>query len=118
MLELKEDEINIEDVINKNKQENILSFFYFTAKWCNPCKEIYPYIELLNEKFIENKKKMKIYKIDIDINDEFSRKCGIRSVPSFIIMDGLNIISSCSGSDFDKLSDMIIKTYNKYITIT
>lgn len=115
MLELDESIDNIEKIINDNKDDGILSFFYFTASWCGPCKKIYPYIDKLDIKLNENNKKIRVYKIDIDKNDQFCHKCGVRSVPTFAIMYGLNILSMFTGANFDKLSDMIVNIYNEHL---
>ena len=114
MIELLENKDNIVEIIDKNYKDKVLSFFYFTASWCGPCKKIAPTIEKLSKKLIENKKNVKIYKIDIDENEEFAVKCNIRSVPTFLIIDGPKLLSGTSGIEFKNISDMLIKVYNEY----
>ena len=114
MIELLEKKDNIVEIIDQNHKDKTLSFFYFTASWCGPCKKIAPTIEKLSNKLIENNKNVKIYKIDIDENEEFALKCNIRSVPTFLIIDGPKLLSGCSGIDFKNISEMLIKVYNEY----
>ena len=117
MIELNEENDKIIEIIDKNHKEKVLSFFYFTASWCGPCKKIAPTIEKLSQKLKENNKNVIIYKIDIDNNEEFAVKCNIRSVPTFLIIDGPKLLSGCSGIDFQTISNMLIEVYNKYNSI-
>jgi thioredoxin 1 len=39
----------------------------FTANWCGPCKRAYPVVEELAKEY---KDKVKVIKIDVDINKE------------------------------------------------
>ena len=52
--------------------------------------------------------------IDIDKNEEFCNKCNIRSVPTFFIMNGKDLLGSLSGADKTKLSEMIVNVFNEY----
>jgi len=53
---------------------------YFTAKWCGPCRGI-------DKVFLENEfKKLPMYICDVDENSYTSGFCGIRSIPSFMIL--------------------------------
>ena len=47
----------------------------FGAEWCGPCKVLDP---ILEEIAIENKDKVKIYKMNIDENPMTPQKYGIR----------------------------------------
>ena len=112
MREFKEND-NIGEVLLENMNKNVLSLLYFTAKWCGPCQKIYPLLNELSDKLSENEKyNIKFFKIDIDENEEFSEKCNIRSVPTFYIMNGKNLLSQCSGADIETISEMIINTFN------
>ena len=76
------DDMNIEDIL---KSTNKYILLYFTASWCGPCKSISP---IIYDKFskINN---LKIYKVDIDDNEELCAKYDIKSVPTFhLIYDG------------------------------
>ena len=33
---------NIIEILKEDKNKNMLSFLYFTAKWCGPCNRIFP----------------------------------------------------------------------------
>ena len=50
----------------------------FGAEWCGPCKVLDP---ILEEIAVENKDKVKIYKMNIDENPMTPQKYGIRVFP-------------------------------------
>ena len=59
----------------------------FYADWCGPCKMVAPILEELSDEY---KDKIKIYKINTEIEQELAGVFGIRSIPSllFIPLDG------------------------------
>ena len=114
MIEFTEDD-DIVKVLLENMEKSVLSLLYFTASWCGPCQKIKPFLDELSDKLKEKGEyNIEFYKIDIDKNEDFCNKCDIKSVPTFFIMNGKNLLSSLNGSDKDKLSEMIIETFNKY----
>lgn len=60
-----------------NNGEKIIVDFY--AQWCYPCKIMKPTFEKVAS---ENTSDVKMYTMDVDQNQEFSAKYGIRSVPT------------------------------------
>ena len=54
----------------------------FGAEWCGPCKVLDP---ILEEIAVENKHKVKIYKMNIDENPMTPQKYGIRGIPTIMI---------------------------------
>ena len=114
MIEFTEDD-DIVKVLLENMNQKVLSLLYFTAKWCGPCQTIAPLMEELSDKLKQKGDyNINFYKIDIDKNEEFCNKCEIRSVPTFYIMNGKDLLSSCNGADIDKIGTMIIETFNKF----
>lgn len=53
----------------------------FYADWCGPCKMLAPVLEQLSEEYGD---KLKIYKIDTEVEQELSAVFGIRSIPSML----------------------------------
>ena len=106
---------DITSVLLENMEKKVLSLLYFTASWCGPCQQIKPFLKELS-KSLKNSGEYNIefYMIDIDSNEEFCNKCNIRSVPTFFIMNGKDLLDSLSGSDKTKLSEMIINVFNEY----
>ena len=114
MIEFTEDD-DIAGELVKNSESNVLSLLYFTATWCGPCQKIFPLMESLWEK-LKNKEgyNLIMYKIDLDKNEEFCEKCKIRSVPTFYIMNGKELLSSTTGANIEKIGEMIVNTFNSY----
>ena len=83
---------------------------YFTATWCGPCKRIYPLIQQLSDGLDETI--IKIFKVDIDENDELSEKLKIKSVPTFFLYKEKEYIDQCGGSDISKVKELLKKVNN------
>jgi thioredoxin 1 len=113
MIEFTEDD-DIVKVLLENMENSVLSLLYFTASWCGPCQKIKPFLKDFSDKSNNAKYNIEFYMLDIDKNEEFCNKCKIKSVPTFFIMNGKELLSSQSGSDQDKLSEMIVETFNKF----
>ncbi len=75
----------------------------FWADWCMPCLVMAPVMEELSKKF---RGKIKFGKIDVDDNQELSRKFKIFSIPNFILFrDGKQVdqfIGSMPKEDFEE----------------
>ncbi|MAX81268.1 MAG: thioredoxin [Crocinitomicaceae bacterium] len=55
----------------------------FYADWCAPCKMVAPILEELSEEYGE---KVKIYKVNTEVEQELSAVFGIRSIPSLLFV--------------------------------
>lgn len=53
------------------------------ATWCGPCKMLSPIIDELAGEVTD----YKFYKLDVDENEELSRKYGIMSIPTLLIFE-------------------------------
>ena len=109
------EEDDIVKVLLENKEKKVLSLLYFTASWCGPCKAIAPFLKELSATLKEKGDyNIEFYKVDIDENEEFCDKCQIKSVPTFFIMDGKELLGSCNGANKEKISNLIVETFNKF----
>ena len=54
----------------------------FWAAWCGPCKMIAPILDDLAEQY---EGKVKIAKVDVDVNKDIPAKFGIRGIPTLIL---------------------------------
>jgi len=64
-------------------QDNVPAIIDFYADWCGPCKAVAP---ILEELAAEYKGKIKIYKVDTEVEQELSSVFGIRSIPSILFI--------------------------------
>lgn len=55
----------------------------FYADWCQPCKMVAPVLEELSNEYAE---KIKIYKVDTEVEQELSSVFGIKSIPSLLFI--------------------------------
>lgn len=78
VIEITED--NFETEVN---QSDKLVFADFYADWCGPCKMMMPIVEELSEE-VED---VKFVRINVDDNEEISRKFGVMSIPTFIVLE-------------------------------
>ena len=67
----------------------------FGADWCGPCKVLDP---ILEEIAVENKDRVKIYKMNIDENPMTPQKYGIRGIPTIMIFKNGELIDTKVGS--------------------
>ena len=67
----------------------------FGAEWCGPCKVLDP---ILEEIAVENKDKVKIYKMNIDENPMTPQKYGIRGIPTIMIFKNGELIDTKVGT--------------------
>ena len=66
-----------------NSQEPVLVDFW--AEWCGPCRAIAPVLEELS---VELAGKIKIVKLNTDLNPSTTVKYGVRSIPTMILFKG------------------------------
>ena len=67
----------------------------FGAEWCGPCKVLDP---ILEEIAVENKDKVKIYKMNIDENPMTPQKFGVRGIPTLMLFKDGNLVDTKVGS--------------------
>ena len=83
-----------EELIGKKQLNTLLpdiTIIWFTAEWCGPCKRID--IQMLETKFPVN-----WLKCDIDKNDYTAGYCGIKTIPSFMVIYKTKIVEIKSSS--------------------
>ncbi|XOV66747.1 MAG: thioredoxin [Fluviicola sp.] len=64
-------------------QDSVPAIIDFYADWCGPCKAVAPILEELSEEY---EGKVKIYKVDTEVEQELSAVFGIRSIPSLLFI--------------------------------
>ena len=71
---------------NDNFEKEVLNgkvLVDFNATWCGPCRMLSPIIDELAGEVTD----YKFYKLDVDENEELSRKYGIMSIPTLLIFE-------------------------------
>lgn len=67
----------------------------FWAIWCMPCKMIAPIVDEIANEF---EGKLKVGKVDIDNNQNFAMKFGIRSIPTLLIFKDGKVVEQIVGA--------------------
>jgi thioredoxin 1 len=67
----------------------------FTAVWCGPCKAIAPHLDSLAD---AQKEKIRIFKLDIDANQNTPNLFGVQSIPTLILFKGGKVADRRVGS--------------------
>lgn len=74
--------INEKDFASAIKEGIVVVDFF--ATWCGPCRMMSPILDDIAE---ELKDKVKIYKVDVDNDQNLARKFGVMSIPTIIIFE-------------------------------
>ncbi len=64
-------------------KDNVPAIIDFYADWCGPCKMVAPILEELSDQY---EGKLKIYKLDTEVERELAAVFGIRSIPSILFI--------------------------------
>ena len=62
----------------------------FWAAWCGPCRMVGPVIEQISEEYAG---KAIVGKVDVDANQEFAAKYGVRNIPTVLIFKNGEVVS-------------------------
>ncbi len=68
-----------DEVVLKSDKPVLIDFW---AAWCGPCRMLAPIVEDLSKEF---EGKVVVGKVDIDANQEFAAKYGVRNIPTVLI---------------------------------
>ncbi len=96
------DDISSDD-LPKLIEDHKVVFVDCHAVWCGPCKTLGPILEELDEKY--NDKGLKVVKLDVDHNRDFSMENQITGVPSVLVYsEGKRVVfDDGAGRKMDKL---------------
>lgn len=79
----KQEIFNYEESQEWNYKDSVPAIIDFYADWCGPCKAVAPILEELSNEYAG---KLKIYKVDTEVEQELSAVFGIRSIPSLLFI--------------------------------
>ena len=70
-----------DEVVLKSDKPVVVDFW---AAWCGPCRMVGPIIDQISEEYAG---KAIVGKVDVDANQEFAAKYGVRNIPTVLIFN-------------------------------
>ncbi len=80
-----------DEVVLKSEKPVLVDFW---AAWCGPCRMLAPTVEELSTDF---EGKAVVAKVDVDANQEFAAKYGVRNIPTILIFKGGEVVDKQVG---------------------
>ena len=76
-----------DEVVLKSDKPVVVDFW---AAWCGPCRMVGPIIE---EVSVEYDGKAVVGKVDVDTNQEYAAKYGVRNIPTVLVFKNGEIVT-------------------------
>ncbi|CAA0121291.1 Thioredoxin [BD1-7 clade bacterium] len=80
--------------VNGRDIEEPLVLLWFSAQWCGPCKQLNPVMETVVGAY---KGRVRIFKIDVDKQQDLVQQYAIRSVPTLTLLGSKGIADQRTG---------------------
>ena len=82
------------EITDANFQETVLEsdkpvMVDFWAAWCGPCRMVGPIIDQISEEYDG---KAVVGKVDVDANQEFAAKYGVRNIPTVLVFQNGEVV--------------------------
>ena len=100
-----ENQEQFEALLNPNNQNPEEVVIWFSASWCGPCSR------LNHEEIQKALPNVTWYKCDIDQNKYTLGYCGLRSIPSFVVIKNSKFLGKFTSSDTSMVIDLLKETF-------
>ncbi len=77
---------NFEELVLKSDKPVVVDFW---AAWCGPCRMVGPIIDQISEEY---EGKAIVGKVDVDANQDFAAKYGVRNIPTVLVFQNGEVV--------------------------
>lgn len=77
---------NFEETVLKSSKPVLVDFW---AAWCGPCRMVGPVIDEISNEYVG---KAVVGKVDVDANQEFAAKYGVRNIPTVLVFNNGEVV--------------------------
>jgi thioredoxin 1 len=68
----------------------------FWAEWCGPCRAVAPFVEAIASEYAG---RAKVFKVDVDSEQDLAIRYGITSIPALLIFKGGQVVDQIIGAN-------------------
>tara|TARA_B100001109_G_scaffold193003_1_gene159503 strand:+ start:999 stop:1316 length:318 start_codon:yes stop_codon:yes gene_type:complete len=78
---------NFEEKVLKSSKPVMVDFW---AAWCGPCRMVGPIMDELSDEYADT---AVVGKVDVDSNQEFAAKYGVRNIPTVLVFKNGEVVT-------------------------